>query len=844
MATRKQLSAGVPEAEARARARARFGPVALAADACRDVRGITLVSGLGRDIVYAWRALVRAPLSTLLIVATIALGLGLVGAVFNPISALALHPEAIPDREGLVAITRAADGRFVRPEYEAIRDGADVFEGVSARILDVSERVEGRMMHGALVTGNFFRVARVGAALGRTLTPDDDGPSPGRPVLVLSDKAWGRFFGRDPGVIGRRLRIHDVPYEVVGVAPAGFRGHDMFTPDFWVPQAGLGQVRPIHAGREDRIALDLVGRLKPGVSHEAARTALAVWASREMPTVTGRVDPSAIRLDPVGGAIGFSWRGAARMLPLFVPFVLVLVVGCANVANLLLARAVTRQRELGIRLSMGASRARVVRQLLVESLLLALVAAACAVGVARVALVGMVSWMRRTLPPEVQEMAAFEAPPLDGYVVLLIVVAAFVAAVAFGLLPALHGTRLDLVRVMRGERTMHPRPGSARGTLIAIQVAAAAFLLVGAGLFLRASIRAERLESGLREEVVIVDGLSERHRAQAVAAILAAPGVRRLASSSPNAPMMSRGRHAMASSAHQRSAVEYRLVSAGYFETFGIALRKGRVFTESEAAARAPLAIVSEATAREFWPRGEAVGQVLRLDVDSRDYQRDAPAAPTREATVVGVVADVTGLQVAPPEAGVYVPADPHTTKSTLAAWVEGDPEAARRVLLDRITAIDPSVALVVSMRSLRALETYPVRVAFWATTILGGLALALTVSGIVGVVSFLAAQRTREIGLRVALGATVVAVTRLVVWESMRPAVGGLAVGVGLAWALAVVVLTVPAMATVGRVVDVLDPVAYALGIGAVFAVCLIAAALPALRGARSDPMAALREE
>jgi hypothetical protein len=290
--------------------------------------------------------------------------------------------------------------------------------------------------------------------------------------------------------------------------------------------------------------------------------------------------------------------------------------------------------------------------------------------------------------------------------------------------------------------------------------------------------------------------------------------------------------------------IDYRLVSEHYFETFGIAVRKGRVFTEHEALARAPVAIVSEGTARRLWPGREAFGETLRLEFDPRFLPPDAPPPPAREATVIGVVADVSGLQIAPPEAGVYAPAGPLTTKATLAAWVDGDPGAARRVLLERITAIDPSVGLVVSMRSLRAVESYPVRVSLLVTAILGGLALVLTVTGIVGVVSFLIAQRTKEIGLRVALGATIGAIARLVVWESMRPALGGLAVGLGLAWAVAVVVLTVPAMATVGRVVDVLDPVAYAVGLGAVSVVCLSAAAVPALRGARIAPMTALRED
>jgi predicted permease len=843
MATRKHMAKGMPEAEARVRARARFGPAALAADACRDVRGTTAVAGLGRDFTYAWRTLRRSPLSTALIVATLALGLGLVGAVFNPLSAFALHADAVSDREGLFAL-EPGENRFTLPDLQALRDGTTVFSALSARLLDISSRVDGRMMHGALVSGTFFTVAGVDAVLGRTLTPADDGAAPGRAVLVLSDRAWRRHFQRDPAVIGRRLTINDVSYEVVGVTPPGFRGLDLFASDFWAPLAGLGQIRPIHAGREDRVAVGIVGRLAPGVSRAQAQAALAVWASRHRPSATGRVDPAAIRLEPLGGAVGVTLGGFARLLPLFVPFTLVLVVGCANVANLLLARAVTRQRELGIRLAIGASRSRVVRQLLIESALLTLVAAACAVGVTRAIVVGITSALHRTLPPELLELATFEAPPLDGFVVLFIVASAFVAAAGFGLLPALSGTRLDLIRVMRGERARQARPGPARGSLIAIQVAASAFLLVGASLFLRATLR-DVESTPLRADAVVVDGVKDHHRAAAVAATATAPGVRGIAASWPNAPMMGEGRPVHVSSVERRrEPITFRMVSAGYLEVYGIVLRRGRAFTDAETASRAPVALVSESMARRFWPNGDAIGQRLQLDFPPDAFRPGDPSMTARGVTIVGVTADVGPFRVMPAEAPLYLTGDATMAKATIAARVEGDVESMRRLLHERVVAIDPGVPLVVSTRSIQALETYPIQVAFWATAILGGLALLLTVSGIVGVVSFLVAQRVREFGIRAALGASAGAIVRLVVWQSMRPAVGGLAIGLLLAWTVAAMVLAIPGAALIGRLVDVLDPAAYLAGIGLVSMASVGAALMPTLRGARADPMTALRDE
>jgi hypothetical protein len=289
--------------------------------------------------------------------------------------------------------------------------------------------------------------------------------------------------------------------------------------------------------------------------------------------------------------------------------------------------------------------------------------------------------------------------------------------------------------------------------------------------------------------------------------------------------------------------VSFRLVSDGYFDVYGIAVRRGRAFSEAEAAARAPVALVSESLARRLWPGADAVGQVLQLDFQT-DPRRGDPPQPEGPVTIVGVAADVGPFRIMPAEANLYLTGSSLTPRTTLAARIDGDVEAARRLVQQRVVAVDPGVALVVSTRSIQALETYPIQVAFWATAILGGLALVLTVSGIVGVVSFLVAQRAREIGIRATLGATRAATTRLVLQQSMRPAIGGLAFGLLLAWAAAAIVLAVPGAAPVGRLVDVLDPVAYLLGIALVTAVCLGAAAVPTLRGTRVSPMDALRDE
>ncbi|MCA1559725.1 MAG: ABC transporter permease [Acidobacteria bacterium] len=648
--TQKLVATGLNLKDARARARVRFGSASLAAEECRDARGTAFIDTSVRDVLYALRSFRRTPTVALAIVGTVALGLGLVGAAFTIFNHMVFRVDAVRDPGALFAVERPRSGssnrvRFTLPQYEALRRENDVFSDAFARLVDIDSRIDGRMMAGELVTGNFFEVLGVTAALGRTLTPADDVRQGGRQVIVLSHKGWSRLFANAPDIVGRSVIVSGFRYEIVGVMPERFRGLGLTPPDYWAPLSLLGQVRPIHAGREDSVAIDVIGRLKPGLSRKTALAGLAVWASGGGSVPSANERTANITLEPKRTVMPLSPEVLLAFAPLFFVFGLILMIGCANVANLLLARAVSRQREIGIRLSLGASRRRVIRQLLTESLLLALASAVCGFAIARVVLAATAYVFTRTMPPELAEMLSVTAPGTDWRVAVFLVAVALISTVLFGLMPALQATRLDLVRTVRGELTRDARPSRTRNALIVVQVTASALLLICAGIFLRSAMRSSTVDPGVRTaDTVMVDIVNEPFRAAMVAAVTAEPSVRAVAASWPD--LLGQPRAAFASTFAEATAdkatapkaasgssadnsgtsnVAYRFVSPEYFSVLDIAVLKGRAFLEEESSSNAAVAVVSETVARQIWPNSDAVGQVLRLEPDPNSENHSRP---------------------------------------------------------------------------------------------------------------------------------------------------------------------------------------------------------------------------
>jgi predicted permease len=674
------------------------------------------------------------------------------------------------------------------------------------------------------------------------LLPEDDARGAARPVIVLSGMGWRKLFRADRTVIGRSVVIKGGPYEIVGVMPDDFRGLGITAPDYWAP---LAQFRDDPARRADEgiASVEVIGRLKPATSREAATAALALWASRrpEFNTLAGR--RTQVWLIPRQGTLSADDIATQlAFVPLFFAFGLILMIGCANVANLLLARGVSRQREIGIRLSLGASRRRIIRQLLTESLLLALAAAAGALVVSRLFLEAALSAAMTTIPSEFTQfvsMLNLAAPAADWRVLTFLVAGAVVCTVFFGLAPAVQATHLDLVRAMRGEVTRDARPRRARHTLIAVQVGASALLLICAAIFLRAAFAAATRDPGVRtSDTLRVSIETETRRAAILQDLRTHPLVTIVSASSRT----TRG-VIETSESPGRLPVDQLAVSSEYFTVFGLDFVSGRGFTPAERTAEAGVVVVSQSLARQLWPDGSGVGQVVRLDAP-QSASPGGSSPPARTLTVIGVVRYAgrpSGTSSLERFRSVYLPTRPESPGTWLFVRVRGDLAQARQALLERLTGLDPVFGV---MTLTNGMQTALLQIAFGLTVVLGGLALALTMSGLFSVLSYVVEQQAKEIGVRMALGATTRNVVTLVLSQSIRPVGIGLAAGGGLAAAVAIVLMASSSASEIGDIVQVLDPVAYAASLLVIVTSCALAVSVPALRAARIDPIATLRKD
>jgi predicted permease len=516
------------------------------------------------------------------------------------------------------------------------------------------------------------------------------------------------------------------------------------------------------------------------------------------------------------------------------------------VANLLFARGVGRQREIALRLAIGASRGRLLRQLLTENLLLALVSASLAFGISRLVLGAIDYAITSTFPPDIGHIS-LAIPPADWRVILFLVGGAIASTMMFALAPALQATRLDLVGAMRGQLARSGRPGRARNVLIALQVAGSVVLLICAAIFLRSTWAAAAVDPGIRTvDVVDVAIRNESQRGAVINVIATEPVVEAAAASSPGSLSTL---SALGRGVSGESTITYRFVSAEYFDVLGIDLMRGRTFTPAERSANTGVAVVSESVARQLWTGIDPIGQVLRLEPDPNVATADPAdaAAPPPSVVVVGIARDVPGFRIGAWRlggAGVYMPVDRESAGASLTMRVRGDVETARRTLVDRLAAIDPNVAEVSTLQTIARAEAYLLGIPLWLTLVLGMLALLLTLSGLFSVLSYLVEQRTKEIGVRMALGATRSGIAAFVISQSARPVAMGAALGASLTAALGAALLATPAADQIGSSVRLFDPAAYAAGLVWIVAACACAALVPALRAARIDPVAAIRTD
>jgi predicted permease len=847
--TERLRATGIAPDAARTQALRAFGPLERMKEECRDARGTVLVDNVVRDVRFTLRSLRRAPLAALTIVLTVGLGLGLVTVVFTVFNTLLFQEDGVRNPDELFAVDRQrpvrteADTFTTRSGYDALVRETRVFSGAFATTADVDAWIDGVKREGRLVTGNFFQVLGVNAAHGRTFTPSDD--EAGRPpVIVLSHRAWSQHYASDAGIVNRTVRVNGASFQVVGVMPESFRGLEIAAPDYWAPLSLLGQFRHV-ALNPGAAGVNVVGRLAPGVSRGQALEQLAAWDAQRMPPRPGEPRAPRLLLEPKPGTVPISLETLALFMPLFFAFGLILLIGCANVANLLLARGVARQREIGLRLAIGASQRRVIGQLFTESLVLALVAAGLAFGVSRLVLNVILYVVLTTFPPGIGNLRV-AIPDADWRVALFLVAGALASTLIFALAPALQAARVELVRAIRGEVVADARPGRLRNAFVAMQVTGSALLLICAAIFLRSSWTATGVEPGIRVDgILMVSVLDDDRRREALDVMRTEPSVEAIAAAWPG---LLGGRPATAEGASGGTAITYQFASPGYFDLLGIGLLRGRTFSAAEQSATAGVVVVSDSVAQRLWPGSDAIGKPIRLESDPRVDPREPgdPPPVTRSFTVIGVARDVAGFRIGGSRlsgAGVYIPIGPEAERTSLLLSVRGGAERARRSLIDRLAWLDPNVADVESLQTIAGLETYLLAIPFWLTLVLGALALVVTLSGLFSVLAYLVEQRTREIGVRMALGATRGNVAALVLSQLVRPTAVGLVLGASLAAALGGAVLSTPAAEAIGDAVRLFDPLAYAGSLLCIVAACVGAALVPALRAGRIDPVGAMRQ-
>lgn len=828
-----------------------------------------------RDLRQALRTLARTPLFTAVAVATLALGIGVNATIFAVVNAVLLRPLPVERPDELVHVYSSwREEPFATssyPDYLDLRDGVAAFAGLVGHATAIATLQHGErseVVVGELITGNGFEVLGVRAARGRTLLPEDDaGPDAPR-VVVLGDGLWRRRFGGDPGIVGEAIRLNGQRYEVVGIAPASFPGLlPGVASELWVPAVRAdeidpaGQINSVH-GDPGRTALErrgyrwlwLKGRLATGggrdraaAGAQAAAQAQAVMSrlAAEHPVtnegVGAVVRPLAeVRLHPdVDRVVG---PAAAVLLG---AVGLVLVVVCANLASMLLARAQNRRREVAIRLALGAGRGRLVRGLLAESLVLAAAGAALAVAVTRGTIALLLAWQ-----PPIPFSVGFDLG-VDGRVLLFTGGLALASVLLFGLLPARQSARADLVADLRGgARDGGGGVSRLRGALVVAQVALTLVFLVAAALLGRGLLAARGLDPGFAPERVAALGLylgmhgydaaaAERFFATLRERAAALPGVAGAAVATRvpfdvNLHFQAIYPDSLEAAPDQPGVpLDVTWVDRQYFDVLGVRLLAGRGFTAGDLPDGPRVAVVSAAAARRFWGSPpEAIGRRFRVG-----------AADGTPFEVVGVTADYkvrSAGETPRPMIHFARSQSPQQSGYLLAAVASGDATPLAGELRRLALEIDPELAFTdtTTLAGFMGVTLYPARMGAAMLGLFGLLALTLASLGLYGVIAYSVARRRRELGIRFALGARRGAVIGMVVRGGMALVGAGVLVGLLLA-------------ALAGRLlesllygVSALDPLAFAAAVALLAAVSLIANYLPAARAARTDPVTVLKAE
>lgn len=822
-----------------------------------------LAGDLWRDLRYACRTMRKNPFFVLFAVLTLGLGIGANTAVFTLINTLILNPLPVYKPSELAAVSASKTKNLSRSKgalpisYADLKDYQaknEVFSSLagytSPRVVTLHVGRNSQRMFAELVTGNYFSTLGLKPAIGRFFSPIENSSPGAHPVAVLNYGTWQGNFGGEKDIIGKTLRLNNTVFTVIGIAPPKFIGiNAVFGPDLWIPASMAEQLLPneMKNALSDRVKVEFLGagRLRPGVSRAEAQanvTTIAAGLSREYPDAdqgrTATVWPISVIL--FASSFGGSSPVVLASFVLLTVVGIVLLIACSNVANLLMARAAAREHEFALRMATGASRGRLVRQLLTESLLLGVLSGLLGVGSAYAGL----GFLWSFLPSS----ANFVVPKLDATVLLFGLLISLLTGFVFGTVPAWRASRIGLADALKQEG--HTVGKSRRGisfanTLLVGQVAFSFLLLAMAALFLRSIGQAYEIDPGFQTKhlaiVLTNPGQTGYNEAQARAfykdlreRVAAMPGVASVSWAS-NLPLWGNTQNGLRiEGREQRSKADtistiVNTVDVDYFETAGVPIDRGRAFTNIDQKSSTPVAIINEKLAHDYWPAGDALGKRIQLPGEQKARQ------------IVGIArtADYSTL-AEPPQACVYVPlAQKYSDAMTLYVRTKGDPREILLPVQREIHTIAPAI-LAKDARTGRQIVNdglFQAKMGVGLLTIFGLLALGLASIGLYGILAYSVSQRKKEIGVRMALGAARSNVLRLVLKQGMS--LVALGVLIGLIAALAVGRL----LSRMLYGVSPADPMSIAGAAAVLLLIALVACYLPARRASRVDPLVALHE-
>jgi ABC-type antimicrobial peptide transport system permease subunit len=835
--TEQNIRLGMNPEEARCEARKAFGGVEQAKERSRDARGVRWLEDLWQDTRYGARMLMKTPGFTFIAALTLALGIGANTAVFSLVDAFMLRSLPVKDPEQLAFVKAISPqgrmtGGFSYGAFEQFRDRSRSFSGIFAYDMtrfSATARGQPEMISGDFVSGGYFDVLGVSALRGRTFTAADDQPGK-EPVAVISHGYWERRFGSDPAAVGQTIYVGKMPVTVIGVTPPGFSGRQVAGAP---PEIVLPMFLHEQLALRDHNTFAVMARMKPGVSLAQARAELdaiyhQVLRQEAEPSAQAEQELRARRIELRSGLRGeleFGSNDRLRVRIVLAIVGLILLIACINVANLLLARASGRQKEIAVRLSLGAGRWRLIRQLLTESGLLALLAGALGLLLAH----WLVDIFLKVLPFEGGDKTAFH---VDLRTLAFTGVVSLLAGVLFGLVPSLLATRIDLNQMLKGAEgrtaSRRARQRLAKSLVIA-QVALSLALLLGAGLLIRSLQQVYAVDVGFdrdkvlhmwvyptllgydyEQEMRLYRALLERFRAQ--------PGV------------------ASASLSRYGLLKDGNFVGPGFFETLGIGLAQGREFSTADTASSPKVAIINEVTAQRYFPNVNPVGRPL-----PEELRR--PGRLGRDVLIVGVARSFKRyLRQEQPGDGIFIPYTqaPPESLGQIVFYVRatGDPASLIPALRQQARAVEPDLALLNPQTITAGLEQNESdeRALAALLSFFSALALALAGIGLYGTISYSVSRRTNELGIRMALGAQ----KRDVLWLVLREAFWQFALGVVIGIPLALAGARLIASLLFG--VQATDPRTISISALVMLAVALLAGYIPAGRASKVDPLVALR--